>query len=234
DLEDSGTGSGSKETSVPPLFQPGSEDFVNSSHSDVVSSKSPEDVMNLILPPLEWEEDGNLWRQQVSCTPATRLDVLNLQKQLDARIQHRQAKASGICPIRREIFSQCFDELIRQVTVSCAERGMLLVRVRDEVNMTLAAYQTLFESSCAFGIRKALQAQAGKEDLERRVEDLEDEKRKLEDEKRNLELRLEETTRLHQEREEQEKKRHEEKLDFFQHKIQQLRNQLEAVLAAKK
>ncbi len=52
------------------------------------------------------------------------------------------------------------DELIRQVTVNCAERGLLLLRVRDELKMTLAAYQTLFESSCAFGIRKTLQVQS--------------------------------------------------------------------------
>lgn len=49
------------------------------------------------------------------------------------------------------------DELIRQVTVNCAERGLLLLRVRDEIKMTLAAYQTLYESSIAFGMRKALQ-----------------------------------------------------------------------------
>lgn len=51
------------------------------------------------------------------------------------------------------------DEIIRQVTVNCAERGLLLLRVRDEMRMTLAAYQTLYESSIAFGMRKALQAE---------------------------------------------------------------------------
>jgi hypothetical protein len=39
------------------------------------------------------------------------------------------------------------------------ERGLLLLRVRDELRMTLHAYQTLYESSIAFGIRKALQAE---------------------------------------------------------------------------
>jgi len=41
------------------------------------------------------------------------------------------------------------------VTVNCAERGLLLLRVRDEIRMTIAAYQTLYESSIAFGMRKA-------------------------------------------------------------------------------
>ena len=34
-----------------------------------------------------------------------------------------------------------------------------LFRVRDELRMTLHAYQTLYESSIAFGVRKALQAE---------------------------------------------------------------------------
>jgi hypothetical protein len=63
----------------------------------------------------------------------------------------------------------CADELIRQVTINCAERGLLLLRVRDEIRMTIAAYQTLYESSVAFGMRKALQAEQGKADIENKV-----------------------------------------------------------------
>ena len=36
-----------------------------------------------------------------------------------------------------------------------------MLRVRDELKMTLMAYQTLYESSIAFGIRKALKAEQG-------------------------------------------------------------------------
>ncbi len=57
------------------------------------------------------------------------------------------------------MYAQCFDELIRQCTINCTERGLLLLRVRDELRMTLHAYQTLYESSIAFGVRKALQAE---------------------------------------------------------------------------
>lgn len=80
-----------------------------------------------------------------------------------------QAHETGICAIREELYSQCFDEVrrlaapgvgmpqnifalrpqlrpgtaqvIRQVTVGCAERGLLLLRLRDEMRMTLTAYQ---------------------------------------------------------------------------------------------
>ena len=72
------------------------------------------------------------------------------------------------------------DELIRQVTISCAERGLLLLRVRDEMRMTTAAYQTLYESSVAFGMRKALQTEQGKSDMETRIQQLEAEQKELE------------------------------------------------------
>lgn len=60
------------------------------------------------------------------------------------------------------MYAQTFDELIRQTTINCAERGFLLVRVRDEVKMTILAYQTLYESSVAYGMRKAMQAEQSK------------------------------------------------------------------------
>ena len=53
-------------------------------------------------------EDGQLWTQTVSSTPATRQDVINLQEMLDTRLQQSQARETGICPIRRELYSQAF------------------------------------------------------------------------------------------------------------------------------
>jgi dynein light intermediate chain len=48
--------------------------------SEAESQRSEtEEILDSILPPREWEESGQLWRQSVSSTPATRLDVINLQ-----------------------------------------------------------------------------------------------------------------------------------------------------------
>ena len=85
--------------------------------------ESCEEILNSILPPREWINNGKLWRQSVSASPATRLDVMNLQEQLDHKLQQRQARETGICQVRRELYSQCFDELIRQSTINCVERG---------------------------------------------------------------------------------------------------------------
>jgi dynein light intermediate chain len=46
-----------------------------------------------------------------------------LSERLDQQLQQRQARETGICPVREELYAQCFDELIRQVTINCAERG---------------------------------------------------------------------------------------------------------------
>jgi hypothetical protein len=78
---------------------------------------------------------------------------------LDQQLQARQARETGICPVREELYSQALDELIRQITINCAERGLLLLRVRDEAHMTISAYETLYESSIAYGVRKALVAE---------------------------------------------------------------------------
>ena len=72
---------------------------------------SLEEILDKILPPRITKDPNNsdlLYCQRISSTPATRLDVINLQEQLDMRLQQRQARETGICPVRRELFSQCF------------------------------------------------------------------------------------------------------------------------------
>ncbi|XP_001603164.2 axonemal dynein light intermediate polypeptide 1 isoform X1 [Nasonia vitripennis] len=196
------------------------------------------EILNGILPPKEWEEDGQIWKQQISSTPATRLDVINLQEQLDMKLQHRQARETGICPVRRELYTQCFDEIIRQVTINCAERGLLLLRIRDEIQMTMAAYQTLYQSSIAFGMRKALQkvsqAEQGKEDLIAAAEELRLQKSELERTVAELKQKFDQAERRAAELREAEEKKHMEEIQFLKKTNQQLKTQLEGILAPKK
>lgn len=44
------------------------------------------------------------------------------------------------------------------MTLHCAERGYILIRIRDEMKMTVKAYQELYESVIANWIRKTLLA----------------------------------------------------------------------------
>uniref|UniRef100_A0A8C9XNA9 Axonemal dynein light intermediate polypeptide 1 n=1 Tax=Sander lucioperca TaxID=283035 RepID=A0A8C9XNA9_SANLU len=182
-----------------------------------------EEILNAILPPREWMEGNQLWVQQVSSAPCTRTDVIHLEEQLDIKLQQRQARETGICPVRRELYSQCFDELIRQVTINCAERGLLLLRVRDEIQMTIAAYQTLYESSVAFGMRKALQAEQGKADMEKRISDQEDEKQDLMKQLNEQKAKCDAIEKRENERRQVEEKKHTEEIQFLKRTNQQLK-----------
>ncbi len=46
------------------------------------------------------------------------------------------------------------------------------MRVRDELKMTIAAYQTLYQSSLTFGMRKQMQSEQGKTELEQKLSEL--------------------------------------------------------------
>lgn len=197
-------------------------------------SQQTEEILHSILPPRELEEDGHFWTQNVSSTPATRLDVINLQEQLDMKLQQRQARETGICPVRRELYSQCFDEIIRQVTINCVERGLLLLRVRDEIRMTIAAYQTLYESSVAFGMRKALQAEQGKSDMEQKIEHLEEEKKELEQLVQEMKMKCDQIEKRGMEMRQVEEKKHAEEIQFLKKANQQLKTQLEGIIAPRK
>jgi dynein light intermediate chain len=54
-----------------------------------------------------------------------------------------------------------------------------LLRVRDEARMTVASYETLYESSIAYGIRKALMAEQKRTDLDQKLKLLANQKREL-------------------------------------------------------
>lgn len=179
----------------------------------------------------EWTQDGQLWVQYVSSTPATRIDVINLQEHLDHQLQQRQARETGICPIREELYAQCFDELIRQTTMNCLQRGLLLVRVRDEIRMTIAAYQTLYESSIAFGMRKALMAEQRKGEMRALIASLSSQKAELEAQVASLEARIDDMQREEERRAAEEKREHEAEVAKLRETHDSLKTQLEDLLA---
>lgn len=186
------------------------------------ASTQLDDMVNSMLPPREWTQESGTWMQYVSKEPATRLDVITLQELLDKRLLERQARETGICPVREDLYQQCFDELIRQVTLDGPERGLLLLRVRDEIRMTIDAYKILYESSVTFGVRKQLQAEQGMADLEKSVEALEEKKKELESQVAELRNKVEITEKRGNERKALEDKKRFEELDFLRYQGQHL------------
>lgn len=193
-----------------------------------------EDILNRLLPPREWEKEGAQWVQFVSSSPATRVDVISLQEALDKQLLLRQARETGICPVREELYWQCFDELIRQVTINCAERGLLLLRVRDQIRMTLAAYRTLYESAVAFGMRKALQSEQGKADIMLKNSTLEKEVTELRGQVKELQAKCDAIEKREAERRAAEEKKYSEEVANLKKANQQLKAQLDSMLAPQK
>ncbi|KAH3743810.1 axonemal dynein light intermediate polypeptide 1 [Pelomyxa schiedti] len=188
------------------------------------------DILDAIVPKREFMKDSTHWEIHASTIPATRNDVILLAKEMQKRLVQRQARGTGLCPIRRELYSQLFDEIIRQETVNCTERGILLTHVRNELHTTLHAYLTLYESGIAFGLRKALDAEQGRVDLESKITTLEAEKQSLETQVAELKAKCEYIEKRDIERWQEEEKKHTEEVAFLKKVNLQLKAQLESIL----
>jgi dynein light intermediate chain len=196
-------------------------------------SSQTEEILNSVLPPRKFDADDAQWIQYVSKSPATRLDVYDLQENLDMRVMERQAREAGICPVREDLYTQAFDELIRQVTLNGPERGLLLLRVRDEIRMTIDAYKTLYNSSVTFGIRKQLQAEQGMSELEVRVASLEETKRQHENAVLELRNKVEVVEKRENERRTLEEKKRKEEIDFLKYQGHNLDQFLKSITGGK-
>lgn len=182
-----------------------------------------EDILNAILPAREVEDkNGQQLLQFVSAQPATRLDVIHLQEQLDNRLIQRRARETGLCAVRSELYSDTFDELIRQVTINSPERGLVLLRVRDELRMTLAAHRALYHEAQAFGVQKAMIAEQGLPEMRERISQLEREKAALEVRVQELQARCENIEKREQEARVEEEKKHAREVDFYRRTNHQL------------
>ena len=159
----------------------------NTSSSDDTEDFSLKDALNKILPPKKIIMNGQLWVQYVSCTPVTKMEVETLKSGLEKRLKTLNAKETGICPIREELYEECFDELIRQVTINCLERGILMMLVKQESMMTMKAYQELYQSSIAYGIRNGLIAEEEKKKLKEKIEETDEKNEKLAEDIEKLE-----------------------------------------------
>ena len=214
---------------------------IEPSASRPIQPKSPnqegnpklEDMLNSMLPPREWVAESGTWVQYVNKEPASRLDVIALQEQLDKKLSERKARETGICPVREELYGQCMDELIRQITIDGPERGLLMMRTRDEIRMTIDAYKTLFANSVTFGIKKQLRAEQGIPELESSVEELESQKAALELEVYELRSKLDIIEKRENERRNADEKRRKEELDFLKYQGQQLDSFLKSMNSSK-
>jgi len=139
-----------------------------------------EALLSKMLPERMWVSKGQFHVQYVSSTPATTADVRKLETRLNKELKRRGAHRIGVCRTRSQLFEQAFDEIIRQVTITCDKRGKLLKRIHSEIRNRIETYETLFQSSNAYGVRSTLRGNSKKEDLRDRIALLERENKELE------------------------------------------------------
>ena len=190
-----------------------------------------EDYLNSILPPREFADKDGHWVRYVSSAPGLAEDVQNLVKELDRRLQMSKARETGICPIRADLYAQCFNEIIRQITIDCAERGFLMIRLRNEFRSAIKAQQNLYESSIAYGMRKALLAEGKKNNLQHHIKELEDSCEKLALEAKQLEEQKSQVEQKNEADREASEKLHCKTIEEFEEKIRGYYADLEAMVS---
>ena len=162
---------------------------------------SLKDTLNKILPPKKVKTGEQMWVQYVSCNPVTKAEVINLYDGLMLHLKNDKTYDSGLCPIREKLYDETFQELIRQITINCLERGILLMRVKNESDLTINTYKILYESCLAYGIRMFLTTEKAKKTYSDKI-------RKLEDECEELSKNIEEMEKKLKEKKEEDEKEH--------------------------
>ncbi len=103
------------------------------------------------------------------------------------------------------------------MTINSPERGLLLLRIRDEIRMTTDAYKTLYDSSITFGVRKQLQAEQGMGSLEDKIQILSQEKREYENKVLELTSKLDVMEKRSSERRALQEKRYKEEIEYLKY-----------------
>ncbi|KAK3858810.1 hypothetical protein Pcinc_035019 [Petrolisthes cinctipes] len=106
-------------------------------------------------------------------------------------------------------------------------------RVRDEAAMTMAAFQSLFVSASSFGSSKAVQAEAGKSELETCLTTLQDQVAELQAEVRRLQAWKRQVSRRWEERREVQMSLFTEELECLERSEKQYQVLIETLLSSR-
>lgn len=105
------------------------------------------------------------------------------------------------------------------------------MRVRDEIKMTIHAYQTLYESSIAYGMRKALMAEQGKNEVQTDISNLGEQCKSYDEEIKELQEQIEKMIREDAEETEKEEKKHTDEVVFLNDLNADYKEELETLLS---
>jgi dynein light intermediate chain, axonemal len=112
-------------------------------------------LLRAMLPNHVWRDERGEWVQTISAADQSRPELALMAGKLDGQLKALQARQQPVCSARTFLFSDAFDEMVRQVTIECPVRGLLLLRVRDQMRMSLEIYVELHRDGSEFSALKA-------------------------------------------------------------------------------
>lgn len=160
------------------------------------------------------DSEGFSMVEAASTAFTDRMSVIHLQDQIDKRCREQEARPFGVDPIREGIYADGLDEMIRQVTVLCPERGLLLHDLRDEMEETNNTYDLLFGSACQYATRKGIERDF-KRTMQKQLQELSVEVRTLENRVHELHAKYEGIDKRFNEQRAAEEKVHLEEVHFL-------------------
>lgn len=183
-------------------------------------------VLEKIFPAFPAEDnEGAAMVSAASMGHLAKLDVIHLQEELETRCKTSNARPFGVCPVREGIYKDCFDEIIRQISVTCPERGELLAELQSEAAETQRTYDMLFESACQYGARKAIERDLNR-NMHEKLDHLTKEAAILENRVNEMRAKYEGLEKRFQERRQAEEKKHQEEVQFLKKGNMQLNNEI--------
>ncbi|XP_023344972.1 putative inner dynein arm light chain, axonemal [Eurytemora carolleeae] len=184
-------------------------------------------ILRGIFTPRIWELNGKMWMRKIDISPASREDVKYLTELLDIKLKEHMAQTTGICQKRRELYTQLFEELIRQSIITCTERGLLLMRIKNEQKQTLIGYQTLYEHSLQYGIKKMSETKFNLDILREKARTLERDITRLKEDVSLLKQNLHQTKIKTEEELSTESDRHDQEVQLYNRRNIQLKLQID-------
>ncbi|THD23777.1 Dynein light intermediate chain axonemal [Fasciola hepatica] len=184
-------------------------------------------TLEQLFDPIHFKEAGNKWVKYVSRTQATPIEVKNLEIEVDRLLKNRASRNIPLCDIRRDVFEDLADEVLRQIAIECPEQGILLKRVLNHHQTEFQAFETLLEFSESFIGRKRILWNHWKKDRLKKLQVLEDSKRILEYQLAELKHKVDQLEKKNQEAKLKRDAAHQEEIKFYKKRAEHLKAQMD-------
>ncbi|XP_026820402.1 33 kDa inner dynein arm light chain, axonemal-like [Rhopalosiphum maidis] len=188
-------------------------------------------IFECVYPPEEWTENGKKWRRVASTESADRHQVMALAEDLKSNLEYWNAMMHGVCPVRRELYTQCFNELIRQVCVNSIDQGELLIKIRNQYNQSIIDHKRYYESGLIFRIKRASLNDNKNEMVKRDLQDLEDQQVVLKKQLSEANTKYKRLENSFKKELNNLKDAHQHELNFFNRNHKALKDQLVMILS---